>query len=333
MSGTYRKLVAQQYTRDFRSAGEVIEVPVPTPGPGQLLMKNKYGGVNASDVNISGGVYFSDGVFPFDLGCESIGEVVAVGDGVTDFAVGDYAVSPELGSAYSEMLCRDTDQFVKVPTCSPEVMGCVVAGVTASVGLNTVGEMGSGETVLVTAAAGGVGTWVIQLAKLAGNHVIGTCSSREKADELLKLGCDRAIAYREEDIGEVLKAEYPDGIDLVFEQVGQETFDTCVDNIAIRGRILICGFVSEYTSGPQEVMEQRIYHKLLWKSAQIRAFLFSHWPHEEISKHIQDLLKKVADGDVDPLIDPTVFAGVDHAIDAVEFLHKGKNTGKVIIQY
>lgn len=332
MVDTYKKLVARKYSRDYRASGEVIEVPRVPVEPGQVLVENKFGGTNASDVNISGGVYFSDGVFPFDLGCESTGVVIEVGDGVVDFAVGDCVVSPSLGSAYTELLYKDAADLVKVPACSPEIMGAAVAGCTASMGLEIVGQMGSGETVLITAAAGGVGSWCVQLAKNAGNHVIGTCSTEEKAAELKRLGCDRVILYRDEDLGEVLSTEYPDGIDLIFEQVGQGTFDTCVDNVALRGRILICGFVSEYTSGPQEVMEQRIYHKLLWKSAQIRAFLFSHWP-EQIPEHLAKNIARVESGEVDPLIDPTMFAGVDDAIIAVEFLHSGQNIGKVTVQY
>lgn len=332
MKKTYKKLVANKYTRDFRDAGEVIEVEVPTPGPREVLLENKYGGVNASDVNIAGGVYFSDGDFPFDLGCESIGEVIGIGSEVTELALGDFAVSPELGSAYSELLCRDVSFFTKVPECTPEIMGCAVAGMTAAVGLNVVGEMKAGETVLVTAAAGGVGSWCVQLAKLAGCHVIGTCSTPEKADSLKSLGCDRVVNYRKEDLGEILSSEYPDGIDLVFEQVGQETFDACVDNIALRGRILICGFVSEYTSGPQDHTAPRIYHKLLWKSASIKAFLFAHWP-EELPGQLQYLVDLVATGKLDPVIDTAVFEGVDDAINAVEFLHSGKNTGKVIVRY
>ena len=133
--------------------------------------------------------YFSDGSFPFDLGCESIGEVVAVGKDVNEFSVGDNIVSPWLGSAYTEMLCRDVDEgeFIKVPKCSPAYMGAAVAGLTASIGLKEAGEMGTGETILITAAAGGVGNWCVQLAKMAGNHVIGTCSSEEKAKELTEL--------------------------------------------------------------------------------------------------------------------------------------------------
>ncbi|MDG1264864.1 MAG: zinc-binding dehydrogenase [Ilumatobacter sp.] len=332
MTETYKKLVCRRYTRDYRASGEVIEVERLPPAPGQVLVRNKFGGTNASDVNISGGVYFSDGVFPFDLGCESTGEVIELGEGVADFAVGDCVVSPSLGSAYTELLYKDAVDLVKVPACSPEIMGAAVAGCTASMGLEIVGEMGSDETVLITAAAGGVGSWCVQLAKNAGNHVIGTCSTEAKAKELRRLGCDRVVLYRDEDLGEVLATEYPEGIDLIFEQVGQETFDICAENLALRGRLLICGFVSEYTSGPQKVMEERIYHTLLWKSAQVRAFLFSHWP-EQIPEHLAKNIERVESGEVDPLIDPTEFNGVDQAIEAVEFLHSGKNIGKVTVRY
>ena len=273
MSGTYKKIVAHKYSKNFREASEIVSTDIVQPGSGQLLIKTHFGGVNASDVNISGGVYFSDGNFPFDLGCESVGEVVAVGPDVTQFQVGDAVASPQMGSAYSEMLCRDIDQFIKIPQCSPEYLSVSVAGLTASIGLYEAGDMGSGETVLITAAAGGVGNWCVQLAKLAGNHVIGTCSTQEKAQELKSLGCDRVVVYSEEALDDVLAAEYPDGINLIFEQVGGETFDTCVDHLATRGRMLICGFISEYMGGTQEITAPRIYHKLLWKSAQIRAFL------------------------------------------------------------
>ena len=332
MSGTYKKIVAHKYSKNFREASEIVSADIVQPGPGQLLIKTHFGGVNASDVNISGGVYFSDGNFPFDLGCESVGEVVAIGPDVTQFEVGDAVASPQMGSAYSEMLCRDVDQFIKVPQCSPEYLSVSVAGLTASIGLYEAGDMSSGETVLITAAAGGVGNWCVQLAKLAGNHVIGTCSTPEKAQELKSLGCDRVVVYSEEDLGVVLAAEYPDGIDLIFEQVGGATFDTCVDHLATRGRILICGFISEYMGGTQEVTAPRIYHKLLWKSAQIRAFLFKDWP-DQIAGHLERLIEQVANGSIKPLLDPTVFEGIDSAAEALDYLHSGRNTGKVVVRY
>ena len=235
MARKFKKLVANSYSRDFRSVAEVVEAELVDPGDGQVLVKNHFGGVNASDINISGGVYFSDGVFPMALGCESAGEVVAVGNGVVGFEEGDLVVSPYLGSAFTEYLYREPTGLVKVADISPGTMSAINAGCTASIGLEVVGEMGSGETVLVTAAAGGVGNWVVQLAKRAGNHVIGTCSTEAKAERLKALGCDRVILYRDEDLDTVLKSEYPNGIDLVFEQVGEETFDACVDNVARRG--------------------------------------------------------------------------------------------------
>jgi NADPH-dependent curcumin reductase CurA len=332
MSGTYKKIVAHKYSKNFREASEIVSTDIVQPGSGQLLIKTHFGGVNASDVNISGGVYFSDGNFPFDLGCESVGEVVAVGPDVTQFQVGDAVASPQMGSAYSEMLCRDIDQFIKIPQCSPEYLSVSVAGLTASIGLYEAGDMGSGETVLITAAAGGVGNWCVQLAKLAGNHVIGTCSTREKAQELKSLGCDRVVVYSEEALADVLTAEYPDGINLIFEQVGGETFDTCVDHLATRGRMLICGFISEYMGGTQEITAPRIYHKLLWKSAQIRAFLYKDWP-DQIAGHLEKLIEQVACGHIKPLLDPTVFEGIDSAADALEYLHSGQNTGKVVVRY
>jgi len=96
MSGTYKKIVAHKYSKNFREASEIVSTDIVQPGSGQLLIKTHFGGVNASDVNISGGVYFSDGNFPFDLGCESVGEVVAVGPDVTQFQVGDAVASPQM---------------------------------------------------------------------------------------------------------------------------------------------------------------------------------------------------------------------------------------------
>jgi hypothetical protein len=113
--------------------------------------------------------------------------------------------------------------------------------------------MKSQEVVLVTAAAGGTGHIAVQLAKLAGNHVIGTCSSEAKAQLLRELGCDREINYRTEDLDRVLKQEYPKGINLVFDCVGKEVFDTCVDNLAVRGRLVAIGFISEYAKNPERV--------------------------------------------------------------------------------
>ena len=122
----------------------------------------------------------------------------------------------------------------------------IVSGLTASLSLEFVGRMSSNETVLVTAAAGATGSFAVQLAKLNGNHVIGTCSSDEKGRFLTQLGCDRVVNYRKEKLGDVLKREYPKGVDLVYECVGGDMYDTCVQNLAVKGRIVVIGMISGY---------------------------------------------------------------------------------------
>ena len=101
---------------------------------------------------------------------------------------------------------------------------------------------------LVTAAAGGTGQFAVQLAKLAGCHVIGTCSTDEKAAFLQRIGCDQPINYKRESLQQVLREEYPGGVGVVHEGVGGEVFNTCVKNLAVKGRLVVIGFIDSYQS-------------------------------------------------------------------------------------
>lgn len=217
-------------------------------------------------------------------------------------------------------------------TSTPEVMTIVVSGLTAAIGLEVVGEIKPREVVLVTAAAGGTGHCAVQLALQAGAHVIGTCRSQAKVKFLQQLGCDRAINYYEENLAQVLKTEYPQGVNLVYECVGRELFDICVENLAVRGRLVSVGYISEYTSELQSVLNSRIYSKLLWKSASIRGFLFSHYT-EYIQLYASRLMELFAVGKLRPTVDSTEFRGIESVVDAVEYLHSGSNCGKVVVRF
>lgn len=333
----YKKLVARQFSRDFRAATEVATEPIPTPEANQIVVRNLYAGVNASDVNITAGVYFADANTPFDLGVEALGEITAVGENVTHLKVGDHVLTGLLGGGYREYFALDAAMAIPVPEATPEIMTLIVSALTASIGLRVVGEMKDGHTdtpevVLVTAAAGGTGQYVVQIAKQAGHHVIGTCSTDEKVEYLRSIGCDRPINYKKEDLHEVLKAEYPNGVNLVFESVGGAIFDACVDNLAKHGRLVICGFISEYTSGTQTVTAPRIYHKLLWQSATVRGFLFSDFV-EHVPAHVQMVMEDYFAGKLTATVDPEPFVGIEAIADAVEYMHAGKNCGKVVIRY
>ncbi|KAF4143079.1 Zinc-binding dehydrogenase [Phytophthora infestans] len=239
---SYRAVQVVKLTRDFRAATRIVSVPeLPTAGPDSIVVKNRFLGINSTDVNLTNGMYHDK--LPFLAGVEGAGLVTEVGSNVTTVKVGDAVMYQTLG-AYADYVQVPVSAAIKIPELSKNALPVAVGGVSASICLECLGEMKSNETVLVTAAAGGTGQFVVQLAKLAGNHVIGTTSSDEKVEALTKLGCDRVINYNKENVGDVLKKEYPNGVDIVFESIGGDMFRAAVDNIAVRGRIIKIGFIS-----------------------------------------------------------------------------------------
>lgn len=333
-ASTYKKLVAKQFSQDFRSAIALEEVPIPDPAPNEIVVRNKFAGINAGfDTLICRGeTPYLNLTPPFDLGVEAVGEVFAVGDDIKIFQVGDAVATTVRGGGYREYQAIAANLAVKVPQATPEVLTLMPTGVSALVALEQVGEMKSQEVVLVTAAAGGTGHIAVQLAKLAGNHVIGTCGSEAKVQLLRELGCDRVINYRQEDLNQVLKQEYPSGINLVFDCVGKEVFDTCVDNLAVRGRLVVVGFISEYAKNPEIITQSRIYHKLFWKAASVRGFLMPHYAKYmvEARDRLLDLFYR---GKIKVAVDPTEFKGIESIPAAIEYLLSGKNCGKVVVKF
>ncbi|MFW5692515.1 MAG: zinc-binding dehydrogenase [Chloroflexota bacterium] len=333
MAETYRKLIATRFTRDFREAVAIVDEPLTDPEPGHILIRNHYAGVNATDPNITAGMYTPGAQPPIDLGAEAIGEVVAVGDGVENFKVGDPVMVLMTGCGYREYYTIKATRAIPVPAASPEVMTLVLSGLTASFGLELVGEMGSNETVLITAAAGGTGHIAVQLAKLAGNHVIGTCGSAVKAEFLKSLGCDRVVNYHEEELDVVLRSEYPNGVNLVYESVGREMFDVAVKHLARLGRLVIIGYVSEYQGKPEAITRPRIYTDLLWKSASIRSMFLTHFLRDHMAAHLMKLMNLLNEGKLRIAIDSTDFFGVAAVVDAVDHLQSGRNSGKVTVRF
>jgi len=327
---TFHKLVAVRASNVFREALEVQEAELKPPGEGQIQVAVRYAGVNAADYLMAAGRYLAPTPPPYDMGGEAVGVVSAVGEGVIDIREGDAVLAVGV-PGYREVLTMPAAQAIPVPQASPDVLTLGISGLTASIALLEVGQMGHNETVLVTAAAGGTGSFAAQLAKQAGNHVIGTCSSADKVDFLRGLGVDRPINYKEEDLAAVLKAEYRKGVNLVFEGVGGSIFDQCVDALSVRGRLLIIGAISEYEAGPQMVTGPRILYKLLYKSASLRAFWLMHY-FGHTRDHMARLLMMLGEGMIQALTDPAPFVGLSAAIDAIDFMYQGKNLGKVVVK-
>ncbi|MDZ8052973.1 MAG: zinc-binding dehydrogenase [Aulosira sp. ZfuVER01] len=331
---TYRKLIAKQLNQDFKSAIEIVEVSLTKPAANQLLIQNKFAGVNGGFDTLlcRGEVPYVNLIPPFDLGVEAVGEVVAIGEDVKDFQIGDAVIMTARGGGYREYQVVDANLAVKVRQATPELLTLMPTGVSALVALEQVGEMKSNEVVLVTAAAGGTGHIAVQLAKLAGNHVVGTCSSEAKAKLLRQLGCDRIINYRTENLNQALKQEYPNGINLIFDCVGKQVFDTCVENLAVRGRLVVVGFISEYAKDIEQITQPRIYHQLFWKAASVRGFLMPHYK-EHIPEARDRLLNLFYNGKLKVAIDPTQFQGLESIPRAVQYLLSGQNSGKVVVRF
>ncbi len=327
---TYRKLVAVRSVNSLREATEVQELPIPAATNGDIVVKTTYSGVNAADYLMAVGRYLAPTPPPHDLGAESVGIVTEVGEGVTDYNVGDAVFA--ISGGYCEYFKVAASSAVKIPKASPEILTLGISGLTASIALEKVGEMTSGETVLVTAAAGGTGNFVVQLAKLAGNRVIGTCSSDDKIDFLKSIGCDRPVNYKTEALSTVLKTEYPKGMDIVFESVGGKQYDTALNALAVKGRMIVIGSISEYESGPQEVTRVRDSYKLLSKSASIRGFWLMHY-FRDVPTHMAKLLGLLSEGKLLATVDSTRFTGVEGALDAIEYMYTGKNVGKVVVEF
>ena len=332
MANTYKKLVATSFTPQFHEAAEIVEEEIPALASNEVLIKNKYAAVNATDVNITAGRYDPDAAPPLDLGVEAAGVVVDVGADVSSLSEGDAVITSTLGGGYREYNVERVGNAIRVPEASPEALSIVVSGLTASIALEEVGKMSHDETVLVTAAAGGTGHYAVQLAKIAGNHVIGTCSTDEKVELLEQIGCDRPINYEAEEVDEVLNTEYEEGVDLIYESVGGPLFDTCVEALARHGRLLSIGYVSEYQNGPKPVSRERIYTSLIPKSASVRGVFLPHF-REHFSAHTKKLMRLQRSGTLQVFIDDATFDGIESIIDAVAYLQSGKNRGKLVVRF
>jgi|SRR5688572_7997822 len=328
----YRKLALERLTGEFRSSTRIVDVPWTDPGPGQVAIRNRFAGCNAVfDQNLCrNAVRYVNVVPPYDMGIEAAGEVVAVGPDVADFRPGDAVVTTKLGAGYREYQVADVKRVLHVREVSAEIVALIPTGVSALVALEQIAGLRSGETVIVSAAAGGLGHIVVQLAKLAGNRVIGLTGSDAKRAVLASIGCERVINYREENLREVLAREYPNGVDVAYDTVGGEIFDAFLDHLAMRGRLIISGHTSDFDKPDDPVMQSRLYRKLYWKSASVRAFQNPAFPEffDDAARRILDLYYA---GKLRVLVDPTPFRGLESVADAVEHLLAGRNSGKVVV--
>ncbi|CAA6659442.1 unnamed protein product [Spirodela intermedia] len=328
---TFEKIVVHTFHHNFRTATKIVRADLNLPiKSDHVLVKIIYAGVNASDVNFSSGRYFSGKSPPLDAGFEGVGLIVAVGDSVEHLKVGAPVAVMVYGS-YAEFMTVPSRHVIPVARPDPAVLGMLTSGLTASIALETAGRMISGEAILVTAAAGGTGQFAVQLAKLAGNKVVATCGGEKKAVLLKSLGVDRVIDYKKENIKSVLKKEFPEGVNIIYESVGGEMFNLCLNALATYGRLVIIGMVSQYQGehGWKPLNYPGLCEKILAKSQTVAGFFLPHYAHLW-KEHLGRLFDLYSSGKL-RCCGSKKFLGLSSVADAVEYLHSGESVGKVVV--
>lgn len=221
---------------------QVQELPRPEPGPGQLLVEVAASGVNFIDVYKRQGVYPMS--VPFVLGEEFAGRVAALGDGVEAFAVGDLVAAASTQGTHATHAVIDAAQGVPVPDGVPleTAAAVMLQGMTAHYLVNSTYPLNAGETVLLHAAAGGLGQLLVQLAKQKGARVIGTVGSASKVAIARERGADEVIRYDEvDDLAAAVRKLAPDGVEVVYDSVGKATFDASLAALRRRGMLVLVG--------------------------------------------------------------------------------------------
>jgi NADPH-dependent curcumin reductase CurA len=308
----------------------IEEQPLPELADGEALMRAELLGMDAT---VRSWLNDSDGYLPpVEIGeavrCSGIGTIIA--SRCDAYEVGDVAYG--LPGMQTHAVVKDDFFTSKLPAGTPlapmlSIYGAT--GLTAYVGLVDVANATAGETVVVSAAAGATGSVVGQIGKLLGCRVVGIAGTDEKCRFVTEeLGFDACINHRTADMAAALKEHCPDRIDVYFDNVGGPILDAVLGRIAHGARIALCGAISVYNEtrkppGPSN------YLNLINRRARMEGFLaMDHWGRfDEIRERLAGW---VADGELRHV--EHYFDGLESAVDALNALFTGANTGKVLVR-
>lgn len=305
----------------------LTELPMPDHAADQILIQHHAIGVNFIDTYHRSGLYQLP--MPSGIGLEAAGEVIAIGSDVTDWAVGDraaYCTGP-IG-AYASAHAVKSDRAVKLPDAISydAAASMMLKGLTTQYLIRQIHDTQPGDTVLFHAGAGGVGQLAIQWLKHLGATVITTVGSEEKAEIVRSLGSDLVISYREDDIAAKVRAFVPEGVPVVYDGVGKDTFIASLDCLRPKGLLVSFG----NASGPVRDVDLGI---LAAKGSLFvtRPTLFNYTAtREDLQASADDLFATVAAGGI-ALPEPTIY-GLADAAKAHEDLEGRKTTGSLILK-
>lgn len=307
---------------------QVVDVPKPTIRPRGVLVQVKAAGVNFADTARRYGQYLANTPLPYIPGAEVAGVIAEVSPEVTEFKVGDRVVALTEDGGYAEYISLHEAQLVRIPDFVDfnQAASILGQGLSAYHILKTSGQLAPGETVLVHAAAGGVGTLAVQLAKLMGaGKVIATASNLEKLDLALSLGADVGINYTEENWHKQVIAETDGkGVDVVLEMVGGDIFKNSLKCMAVNGRLVIYGRAGgQVTKFDPAILMQR--------NVSVVGFWLVHTlKNQTLYKNsLAELLNYIGEGKLKLIVGESL--PLEEAKKAHELIEGRKTVGKVVL--
>ncbi len=321
------------------------QVDVPEPGPDEVRIAVRAAGVNFADLLQRLGLYGGAPPFPYIPGFEVAGEVEAVGDGVEDFDIGARVVALTRFGGYAEKACAPAAVTLELPDAVglEEAAALPVNYLTAWVCMFTMGNLRAGERVLIHAAAGGVGTAAVQLARVTGAEIYATVGSDEKAHFVRGLGAQHPINYKTVDFAEAIRSQVGRrNIDLVLDGVGAETLRKGYDLLAPLGRLVSFG-LSEAVSGPGRSVPRSLLAwwrtprfdpvNMIGRNVGVFGFHLAHLERrkELVAEAFADVLRLVVEGEIRPIIARTFPLTAEGAAAAHRYMHERRNIGKVIL--
>jgi len=307
----------------------IVDAPMPNPGPGEVLVKNEW---LSLDPYMRGRMNEAKSyAVPVAIGDvmvgQTVGEVLESQDAA--FKSGDKVLAPlgwQLFGAAKATTLRKIDVKRAPATYYLGILG--MPGITAWFGLNEIGKPKAGETLVVSAASGAVGSVVGQLAKIMGCRVLGIAGGKAKCDYVVsELGFDGCIDHRSDDVAGRLRAACPNGIDVDFENVGGALLDTLLPMMNRFSRIVICGLVAEYNAG--EPYGYKKLRSILVNRIRVQGMLVFDFA-DRYDEAIKSLAGYLAAGKLK--YRESIVEGLDNAPRGLIALLKGENFGKQLVR-
>jgi len=329
---TNRQIVLEQLPQGVKLGPEhfaMNQAEVPTPGEGEVLVKTRYISLDAANrAWMQGATYRAALTSGQVMAGYALAEVVQSNAG--HLKPGDLVSADTGWQDYAVLPAKPLQKLAPMTPVTHLMSVYGVAGLTAYFGLLDCGQPKAGDTVVVSAAAGSVGSIVGQIAKLKGCRVIGVAGGAEKCRWLVdELGFDAALDYKAGGLRQQMKATVPEGIDVYFDNTGGEIFETCLFAMNTFGRIACCGAVSQYDGAAPPHGSRGIPGLIVTKRLTLRGFIVTdfedHW-----EKALSDLQAWVASGQIK--VQEDIIDGLENTPAALIGLLAGENRGKRMVK-